>query len=83
MSTHDRRLDRLTQVYRQPDPKHTGAWDYSALSLREQFELDQLLRWDEPTYRGDAPARPMTPTERERLTELLDRVDYRPPMTAS
>lgn len=81
MSTHDRRLDRLSLVYRRPEPRRSAGYDYSGLSPEEQLELDQLLRFDEPLF-GEVVDRPMTAAENHRLTELLARVTYRSPHTA-
>ncbi len=72
----DKRLDRLTLVYgarvhRDPGPQ----FDASALSLEEQYELDQLLARDGFARFNEAVAGPLDPTERARLGGLLDRCD--------
>ncbi len=83
MSNHDKRLTRLQEVWRNPSPpRPSPAYDYSALTPQQQYELDQLLRWDEPHNAGDRPNRPMTAEEDRRLTELLVRVTYQPSHSA-
>ncbi len=79
MSTHDKRLDRLSLVYRRLEPAPLSDYDYSGLSSQAQYELDRLLRWDEPHNAADVPDRPMTAVEEGRLTELLARLTYRSP----
>jgi len=54
------------------------AFDYRQLTLREQFELDQLMAVTVPLH-GEPPARPMTDAESARLAVLLElaRIDDR------
>ena len=83
MTNADKRLDRLSLVWKAPDAvPNKPRYDYSALSPQEQYALDQLLRWDEPHNAADRPNRPMTAEEGRRLTELLGRVTYRPSHSA-
>lgn len=78
MSTHDRRLDRLSVVYRRREPSPVSGYDFGGLSPEEQFELDGLLRWEEPHNAADVPDHPMTADEEGRLTALLARAVRRP-----
>ncbi len=79
MTNADKRLDRLSLVWKSPDAvPNKPRYDYSCLTPQQQYELDQLLRWDEPHNAGDRPNRAMTAEEDRRLTELLARVTYRP-----
>lgn len=79
MSNNDRRLARLRVVYgarvrETPGPRY----DHSALSLEEQFALDQLLARDGVALFGEAVAGPLDPGERAALVGLLRRCDGSP-----
>ncbi len=76
MSSTDQRLARLRVIYgarghRAPAPQY----DHAALTLEEQFNLDQLLARDGCALPGEAVAGPLDPTERATLAGLLRRCD--------
>jgi len=75
-SLNDQRLARLRVVYgarvhRAPGPRY----DHSALSLEEQFALDQLLARDGFALFNEVVGGSLDPTERARLNVLLSRCD--------
>ena len=66
-----RRLARLQAAHRRRGPT-APAWDFSALSLEEQYELYLLLEGTEPDRLGSA-SRALTPAERRRRDDLMAR----------
>jgi hypothetical protein len=88
MTNHEARLDRLALVYRRSDPVPTHPrWDYSALSLQEQYDLDQILARCRPPDPLDPHRRPdmsaLSNQEVDRLADLMDRVVDRLPEPAA
>ena len=68
-----REISALADALGEPAPlaEPDAGYDYRLLTLREQFELDQLMALTVPLH-GEPPARPMTNAETARLTVLLE-----------
>ncbi len=81
MTNASGRLGRLETAIRRTAPAPPGGddvYDFSHLSMREQFELDQLLAHEWPLPGESWAARELTGGERARLAELLARVEGAP-----
>jgi hypothetical protein len=77
MTGIDRRLARLHRCYPPSRPSPAAALDFSALTPKEQYELDGLLaKVQEAPQRADGRANfsVLTDAEVERLDELGQRI---------
>ncbi len=82
MATMEKRLDRLTLLYRRLEPPPPVTVVPGALTLREEYELDQLLARVGRQGKGRADFSDLSDAEFARFDDLYCRYTGVPPDAA-
>jgi hypothetical protein len=75
MSTEFRLLKLERRLPRRPPPSPASGFDPSRLTMREQYELDQLLAQYEPGLGRRQALAALTDEQLERMTELMRKAE--------